>query len=331
MPLQVKQIVGNSFIIVGGPKVPVVGLITDGGNPKHAVLIDSGIDEVAAKAIDKAILDGYALQGIINTHHHADHCGGNNYFQTKYPNIKIFATYSEQPLIEHTDLEPMYLSGGAKPFSFIGANKFLHPKPSRVTDIIPDESEGVVLSIGDIKCTVRDLRGHTKGMIGISTNDGVLYCADAFFGLQTLNEHKILFHTDIAASLATLKKIEDLNVKYSHVVIYHGGFIEDVHGLIGVNRKQILEVNDFILEAIKNSVKLTIDDLLATLIGKFEPGPLLPPQIILNRTVLQAHLSFLESSQRILLTAENGYVFCSIHPAAHVSSVPNVISNTTPK
>jgi hypothetical protein len=36
MPLQVIQIVGNSFIIVGGPKVPVVGLLTDGGNPKHA-------------------------------------------------------------------------------------------------------------------------------------------------------------------------------------------------------------------------------------------------------------------------------------------------------
>src|SRR5688572_15892780 len=52
---------------------------------KKAILIDSGIDKGIAKEVNNAIKAAGATVGaIINTHFHADHCGGNHFFQKEY-------------------------------------------------------------------------------------------------------------------------------------------------------------------------------------------------------------------------------------------------------
>lgn len=81
------QVKGNSFYFDG---IFSVGAYIKN---KTAILIDSGISKSIAKDLDKALLrDHIEIVAIINTHCHGDHCGGNAYFQKKYPKIKIFST-----------------------------------------------------------------------------------------------------------------------------------------------------------------------------------------------------------------------------------------------
>lgn len=59
---------------------------------KMAVLIDSGISRDNAKEIDKLLTQSnIQVAAIINTHCHGDHCGGNAFFQQKYPKSKSSA------------------------------------------------------------------------------------------------------------------------------------------------------------------------------------------------------------------------------------------------
>lgn len=78
-----------------------------------AILIDSGIDKDTAKSVAQA-LQAHQLKvaAIINTHSHADHCGGNAYFQKLDPSIKIYATKYEKAFIEMPHMEPSCFSGG---------------------------------------------------------------------------------------------------------------------------------------------------------------------------------------------------------------------------
>ena len=85
-----------------------------------AVLIDSGIDKDNAKDIDKALTAaGYTIGAIINTHHHPDHCGGNAYFQAKYPECRVYASKFESLFIETPYLQPLCFCGGAAPFNVL--------------------------------------------------------------------------------------------------------------------------------------------------------------------------------------------------------------------
>ncbi|MBD5272387.1 MAG: MBL fold metallo-hydrolase, partial [Bacteroides sp.] len=51
---------------------------------KEVYLIDSGNDKETAKKALKIIAEkNWAVKGILNTHSHADHTGGNAYIQSK--------------------------------------------------------------------------------------------------------------------------------------------------------------------------------------------------------------------------------------------------------
>ena len=103
------------------PNLANIGVIKDGNN---AILIDSGLDDNTAKKILKVLeKENLILKAIINTHSHADHCGGNAYLKEK-AQVKIYAPEIESGIIENPILEPLYLFSGANPISDL-KNKFL--------------------------------------------------------------------------------------------------------------------------------------------------------------------------------------------------------------
>ena len=97
-------------------------------NNKDVYLIDSGNNKDAGKKILKIINEhNWQVLGIINTHSHADHIGGNNVIQNR-TNCAIFSSEIENSFISNTILEPSILYGGY-PFNSL-LNKTLMAKES---------------------------------------------------------------------------------------------------------------------------------------------------------------------------------------------------------
>ena len=89
-----------------------IGVYDTGGG---VYLIDSGGDKDAGRRVRK-ILDerGWKLLGILNTHSHADHIGGNQYLQ-RQTGCRVFAPGMEVYFTRSPVLEPSLLYGGCPP------------------------------------------------------------------------------------------------------------------------------------------------------------------------------------------------------------------------
>ncbi|MFW6287830.1 MAG: MBL fold metallo-hydrolase, partial [bacterium] len=72
--------INNKIAIISG--FNNIGVIKNG---KRTILIDSGLENRAAGQICRMLEEkGLKPSYIINTHSHADHCGGNNYIQKNF-------------------------------------------------------------------------------------------------------------------------------------------------------------------------------------------------------------------------------------------------------
>ena len=99
--------------------------------PQGAYLVDSGNSKDAGKRA-RQILDanGWPLLGVLNTHSHADHIGGNRFLQDRTGCI-IFAQGMEAAFTAHPILEPSFLYGGCPCRDL--RHKFLMAQESRVS------------------------------------------------------------------------------------------------------------------------------------------------------------------------------------------------------
>ena len=87
--MQFNKIKGNTYFIDAPTNIGVYVF-----KNKTCLLIDTGIDNTQAGKIDEVLkAQGLHPRYIINTHSHADHCGGNSYFKKNYPGC----AYTAQP------------------------------------------------------------------------------------------------------------------------------------------------------------------------------------------------------------------------------------------
>lgn len=215
-----------------------IGLIVNDG---QGIVIDSGIDKDAVKKISKYLDElGVEPVAVINTHAHADHCGGNANFKKRYPNIKIYASALERALIEQPYYEGFYLFGGGEPPAEM-RGKFLKAEAS----IVDVELNAGPINIAGIEIDIVLLPGHTAGQIGIKYED-VFYTADAFFGAEIVAKYGVPYFTDILATLTTLEIIKKFN---GYVIPCHGEgskkFVHDIEiNILAINRTKdlLLEV-----------------------------------------------------------------------------------------
>lgn len=265
------------------------------------VLIDSGSDQTSAKAIYETVqTQSKTVTAIVNTHCHPDHCGGNYFFQTNFPRLRVFAAQDEKEFIENPTLAARCFCGGAAPFSGL-RNKHIAPqKESKVTDPILNSDNAIVIDAEVFK--IIPLPGHTPGSIGIITPDNILYCGDALFGSEVIKKHPILFYTDIQNTLASLKKLTSLQV--DGCVLYHGGFIESLAEAIEQHVTLILETKNHIVSILKNG-PLSVDALTQRIMQHYK----IPNSIIaftLTQTTLRAYLTCLEYEKGIELIVRDG-------------------------
>lgn len=192
-------------------------------------LIDSGNDKDTGKKILKIINEqGWNILGIINTHSHADHIGGNKFISER-TNCQIFAQGIEKCFIKNTILEATFLYGGA-PFKEL-QNKFLQASSSNAKEIVNFLPEGL---------QVISLKGHSFDMIGLITSDDICFIGDALFSKETISKYHIFFISDIKEFLNTLDYLENLRGKM--FVPSHVEASNNIQDLIEYNRKKVHEI-----------------------------------------------------------------------------------------
>ncbi len=294
--IQVKE---NSFFCDGIFSIGVY--IKD----KMAVLIDSGISKDIAKEIDKSLtLSHVQVAAIINTHCHGDHCGGNAFFQQKYPQVKIFSTETERPFIEDPLMAPICFCGGAAAFEELKKCKPITPQQaSRVTDIIAPYQDQKIIICGET-FEIITLPGHTRGMIAIKTSDNVLYCGDVVFGDDTFRKYPILYYTFINDTLNSFKKLKALVPSVDATIIYHGGRISNLITLIDDHEQRIIETKNTILSMLSES-PLSLEEITAKVMQTSKiPDDLI--SYMLTKVPMQAYMAELEREKLVEIQLTGG-------------------------
>ena len=287
------QILGNSYyfpsqVVIGGYKI---------GN--QLLLIDSGNDD---SSVRKAYRDFGDVQiiAVLNTHSHADHCGGNAFVQNRF-NAPIYAPSLEQAFIETPILEPTYLYG-AYPLQTL-QNKFLMAKPSTVTHVIKEDEPISINFDGDTHLfEAISLKGHSPNQYGFRTPDDILYLGDALIGSEIVTKHPLIFTYDVTQHLKSLEKLKTLSAR--GYVIAHGGYIQEIETIIASNYKALMDTQEMIHDLV-NKATCSFDTLHQGLSEKYNLTENVS-QNLLNRSVIHAHVKHLVDNGSLDITVEAG-------------------------
>lgn len=264
----------------------------DGG----AIAVDSGIDKDTGRALRKALDEaGLVLRAIISTHHHADHVGGNAFLLRHYgPEVTVAASRLEAAFIQHPQLEPIYLSGGARPPAAMGS-KFVRAPGSPVHRLLGGASvapgEHWREEVAGVELTMIGLPGHSPAQLGVVV-DGVCLAADGYFGPAVLAKHGVPYAHDIAEQLASLAALAELDAAWfvpGHgAPVEHSGLAEQ----LAANRAAVEGATELVRAALGEPGELgALTGRVLRAIGHSLGGP---AQYAIFAGAVAAHLSYLE-------------------------------------
>lgn len=267
-----------------------MGLYRIGDN---AVLIDStGDRETAKKVLKELSAQGLKPIAIINTHFHADHIGGNRFFQDKLE-LPCYALRGDMPFLRDNSLELKSFYGAKAPKLF--ENKTF---VAETCEVKPLED---FMACPELVFTRVD--GHSNQMITVTTPDGVCYAADSLMPRDILDKYKISFVHDVEQYLQSFETLRGLEA--DQFVLAHLGLVDRTTfmELIDYNEKHTLDLSAKIKSMITNKrhfddlIKLVFDDLGLTLN---------PAQYLLSGSTIKAYLSYLYNrGEAEILVEEN--------------------------
>ena len=222
----------NELISVGKKTYYYAGLYKIGLymiSETEVCLIDTGIDEEIAIKLDRLIEErGWKVGLIINTHYHADHCGGNHYFQSKYK-CKIYASKINAALISNYDICPAIV-WGATPLNVL-LDHYYYTNSTDAEDIEKAKlPEGIELL---------ELPGHSISMLAVWTDDDVIFLGDALVGVDVLKKEAITYVYELGDYLASLNEVEGLEAKL--YIPYHSEPVRDIRELVRINRENVMD------------------------------------------------------------------------------------------
>jgi glyoxylase-like metal-dependent hydrolase (beta-lactamase superfamily II) len=288
--LRVTRLAGRSYRLeLGGVNT---GLYVCPGD--RAVLIDTGLGEAAGRALLRFLHQvDLTLVAVINTHAHADNCGGNAYLQGHTP-AEFFASAVDAAVIERPELAPYVTyapSGGT-------AGRFLHAAPVAVDAFL--EPGPCPLPAGP-PLEILDLAGHTLGHIGVRTPDDVLFIGDALASREDLAVLPIppLLHVEKAR--ATLERLAA--TRAAAFVPTHGVPLARVEELVLRNARQYQRVEDAICSHL--DWPRSRDELIALVLAAFGVEPTFAHLYLLSSAVA-AFLAELRRAGRASLIFEAG-------------------------
>lgn len=267
-----------------------------------ALLVDTGLDDGHARKLLRGLTErNLTPTGILNTHSHADHHGGNAFILKKFPELKVFAPPLEDAVITHPILKPITLFGARPPREL--QTKFLlaPPSPARLAP------EPGLTRIGGAVVELLEVAGHASMMYAVRVGE-VLYAADALFGGAALAKHPLVFCQDSALqkeAAARLGELEGVRVTLPG----HGDPTPDLTGLVAANLAAYARTTAAVLEAVQVGAA-GVDDLLARVCGALGVTMESAGAVVLNRAVVSAHLTeLLEAGQVSMKVHGNRLLF----------------------
>ena len=228
----------HTFALTGGSNI---GFIVQGN---RALMVDAGLDaDGARRAVRKFAALGAELSGVVLTHGHVDHFGGAPWIARR-DGIPIFAPPLEGAFAAHPVLEPLFLHGGAVPFTELQSKFTL----AREAVDAPRPLQPGSQTLQNIPVQIVPLHGHAPQQVGVGypadehpAPDGrTLYCGDAVFPMETIRRHPILFCSDMDAWLAALACMPEL--PYDRFVPGHGEPVTDVAPLVHTTAARLREI-----------------------------------------------------------------------------------------
>ena len=271
----------------------------DNAGEECVYLIDSGNDETTgARILDfiKANFPGAALKAIINTHSHADHCGGNS-FLVRETGCQVLASKGEAYLMEFPEIETQLVWGGKAIHDI--RSKYLLAEACSVTRVFEGE-EKIKISCkdGHISLEVISLPGHYVDQTGFlfTDTDGkrVLFAGDVLSGRNSIKKHWIQYLLDETKTKESLMKISQYDADF--FIPGHGDITDNVEGIAELNLLAILETEDMIVDELKSPK--TTEELLKSVADR--SGIVLKTsQFCLIGSTLRSYLSGLYESGRI--------------------------------
>lgn len=213
-------------------------------------LIDSGNDDLAADKILGAVEEAFPsprVAAVLNTHTHADHCGGNALVHAR-TGCGIWASRGEAALLENPGMETALLWGGTPVHDI--RSKYLTAKPSRATRTL---DAGERIQLGPVEIEAVPLPGHYHDPLGflVSDSDGrrTLFLGDAVSGRNVIRRYWIQYLLDEPRTKETLRAVE--RIEAETYVPGHGDTVEEIEGLAELNLLAILETEDMILDELR--------------------------------------------------------------------------------
>ncbi|MCH5285985.1 MAG: MBL fold metallo-hydrolase [Christensenellaceae bacterium] len=264
-----------------------MGLWVDGSD---AYLIDAGGDKDAGKKALKIITaQGWTLQGVINTHSHADHIGGNQQLQ-KATGCRVYTGGMEADFTRHPLLEPSLLYGGCPHREL--HHKFLMAQPS---DVTPLDAPSFPAALEIIP-----LPGHSPDMIGIRTPDNVVFLGDCVSSAATLEKYGVSYLFNVSDFLATLDRVEAMQAAL--FIPAHAEASADIAPLVRLNRQKVLEIADALPELLAEP--LCFDALLQAVFRHFGLSMTVQQHALIGSTI-RSYLSYLKDAGRVQLRIED--------------------------
>ena len=278
--------------------IGIIAAPCDGG-AAEIYLIDTGNDEAAGAGILDFIKENFPsarVRAVINTHSHADHCGGNSRI-VRETGCEVWASKGEASLMEYPDIETQLVWGGT-PIHDI-RSKFLLARPCHVTRVFDGEEQiPIPCAGGAVSLRVISLPGHYVDQTGflLCDTDGkkVMFAGDALSGRNVIKKHWIQYLLDETKAKESLRKISGVEADF--FIPGHGDIVGAVEGIAELNMIAILETEEMILDELR--APKTTEELLKAVADR-SGITLRTSQFCLIGSTLRSYLTGLYEAGRI--------------------------------
>jgi glyoxylase-like metal-dependent hydrolase (beta-lactamase superfamily II) len=272
------------------PGVVNIGVL--GNDDAQIVLVDTGLNASSAKKALKVVREelGGEVVGVLSTHAHADHFGGNATI-VKRTGAVVHAPKFDEAFLRYPLLQPASLFGGADPLDTLRGN-FLLADASPVDTIVEPGAHEIV----GIRVEAVPLYGHSPGQLGYLVGDA-FFCADVVLPATVLDKYRIPYLFSLTEHLAALERAR--GTPHRVAVAGHGPILEDDQLDLAVNLNAALaeRVAAAILDL--TATPRSAESILEGILRRFDAPVADAPSFYLLQPTVFAFLSHLHRSGEI--------------------------------